>query len=376
MHRVGHPAKSGNRLVLPKYRNIAESLVNGVPVSSIDKKLHIRLMAPLGALRTRAILTGDQEMADNIDKIMSQLVLVKEPPANGGKGRERISPTDRKNINMVIDALLTDSEIESIEPEFVAKLRTVMKERLNQAAARGDFKLSKKLKDLIKSLEKFEKKESELSPEETEKLIQQYKETQKRIQDLKLSLEKDERDLEAGRDEAEMKAEQQFEANLQKYEQDLAVFESGGTFVPSKGLKELYEKEAQAYANEELEEEAFIRKQRMRMEKAEMFEYNKKNERIFAMRYQRLEQSIVARRESIAVFWDQKLNRLRKMKQPEIDNLTRILEGIKRKFRANGVAFPDDDSDDISTGSEPKSDETPSKSKSQSSEADEHDSQP
>ena len=353
-------AKPTNRLVVAKYRNIAESLVNGVSVATVDQKLHIHLMAPLGALRTRAVLTNDHEMVSKVDQIFSQLVLVKERKVQTS-GKERVTAAERKNINMVIDALLTDSEIESIEPAFVGKLRTVMKERLNQAVSRGDFKLSKKLTDQIKNLEQFEKREPELSPEETEKLMEQYKETQRKLLELQDDLAKDERDLEAGRNEAEMKAEAQFEANLKKYEDDLALFESGKTFVPSRGLKELYEKEAKAYADEQVAEEEFIRKQRMKMEKAEMFEYNKKNERLFEMRYKRLEQTIASRRESLAVFWDQKLNRLRKMKQPDIDNLTRILEGIKHKFRQNGIAIPDDDAssndvsyNDTSTDSEHK----------------------
>lgn len=176
----------------PAIQEIVNKIIKTGDISKIDKSLYPDLISPLSKARRRAVMRQDSVQAKRIDLILSRLKTqpapAKKAPIPKKQNNSHEVPKTRKNslsakdkavYNKIIDGLLKNRKIDSIDPSSINKLRIVLKERIGVTTALNDYATARKLNKILEDVIEISKKQELYIPRPTPKpeFIQQLIDT-------------------------------------------------------------------------------------------------------------------------------------------------------------------------------------------------------
>ncbi|OHT03743.1 hypothetical protein TRFO_06581 [Tritrichomonas foetus] len=322
-------------------------------LSDIDSVMHKKLLAPLSALRNQAAIMNDNERKTKIEEIISNLTLfpVKQVLASSDSNNKcysfpikkqnqhiktRVTPEERRDINKVIDAILTDSEIDTIDPSFIPKMIIVLRERNEKALSMGDLRTSRQIMTQIRKLEKMENNVT-LSPTSSKRLIANYTQIITNINQIKSEFNQHENSFIEQRKSAEDKMIETNNAEIIAFEEKKESLENGESFNPSVKLRELYQREKKA---ENYEEKEYFKKEIEKLENEEMFKYIQQVDRLMKIQKERLTKEFQKRKQIFDDHWKAKFEKIKKSFEKKIETEEQQLNIIKKEMENAGIPLP------------------------------------
>lgn len=321
-------------------------------LSSIDSSIHPKLLAPLAAYRNQAIFSKQEQKKCFIEKIISELILI--PPfqknitstaSESSRQHEKkahmtikVTPEERQYINKIIDLLLTDSEIDTIDPDFIPKMLVVLKERKQKAQLNADVTTSRQIQQQMKKLEKMANS-PDFNSQTKQKLIDNYNQILSRIQQLRYEYQDKIRSTLEQKEEAKNKIIEANNNDVIAFEEERESLENGDGFLPSITLRELYRK---VKIVESSEEKMYLQKQIETQENAEMYEYLQRTDHLMKSKKERLKKAFYARKQLFEEQWESKQNKIKTQYDQLIAQERLQLETMKKRLINAGIEPPQD----------------------------------
>lgn len=317
-------------------------------LSSVDSSIHSKLLAPLAAYRNQAVFLKQDQKKQFIESIISELILL--PPSqkkvtknlqdSQPRKREKkvyttikVSPEERQYINKIIDLLLTDSEIDTIDPDFIPKMLIVLRERKQKAQLNADLTTTRQIQQQMKKLEKMANS-TDCSPQAKQKLIDNYNQILSRIHQLKNEYQSKMKTTLEQKEEAKNKIIEANNNDVIAFEEERESLENGDGFLPSNMLRELYRK---VKIVETFEEKQYLQKQIEEQENSEMYEYLQRTDRLMKNKKERLKKSFYARKQIFEEQWESKQNKIKTHFDQLIAQEKVQLETMKKKLLNAGI---------------------------------------
>lgn len=320
-------------------------------ISSVDSSIHSKLLAPLAAYRNQAIFLKQKDKKELIEQIISGLVLLPPPPKKKStKAQEsqqrkperkihktiKVSPEERQYINKIIDLLLTDSEIDTIDPEFIPKMLIVLKERKQKAQLNADLATSRLIQQQMKKLEKMANS-PDCNPQAKQKLIDNYIQIVNRVRQLTNEYQNKIKSTLEQKEEAKNKIIEANNKDVIAFEEERESLENGDGFLPSNTLRELYRK---VKIVETFEEKQYLQKQIEEQENTEMYEYLQRTDRLMKNKKERLKKSFYSRKQIFEEQWESKQNKIKTHYDQLIAQEKLQLETMKKRLINAGIEPP------------------------------------
>lgn len=339
-------------LVSDEAHIIATQLVeNKRDLSSVDSSIHSKLLAPLASYRNQAIFLKQDQKKNYIEKIISELILIPPLPKNKTKKAQdfkprqhekkvyttiKVSPEERQYINKIIDLLLTDSEIDTIDPDFIPKMLIVLKERKQKAQLNADLSTSRLIQQQIKKMEKMANS-ADCNPQAKQKLIDNYNQILNRVRQLRIEYQSKIKSTLEQKEEAKNKIIEANNNDVIAFEEERESLENGDGFLPSITLRELYRK---VKIVETFEEKQYLQKQIEEQENSEMYEYLQRTDRLMKGKKERLKKSFHARKQIFEEQWESKQNKIKTHYDQLIAQEKLQLETMKKRLINAGIEPP------------------------------------
>lgn len=332
---------------------IAKSLIEKkCSIESIDPMIHQMLLIPLSTYRNQAIFLNQQKRKQYIDEIISKLNLTpncanqiknqrkKKTMVNNTHKRPnqnhiKVNCQERKYINSIIDALLTDSEIATIDPTFIPKMLIVLKERKQKATVNKDFKTIKQIQKIISMLEK--KKSEKENNDFSQQLINDFEKIFTKINQINQAYIAQ---IELMNKQKEDSINKLIESNFHEaleYEEEKESLGNGKGFLPSLALRELIRKSKCA---KNVEENRHYQKQIEEMENREMFDYLQRTDKLLKIKKERLQKTFENREKLLEEQWKVKFNKLDIQYRNQMAQERKQLDSIRQKKKRLGIDPP------------------------------------
>ena len=327
---------------------LAQSIIEGkCSLDSVEPSKHKSLLAPLSAFRNQALFLQNEDEMKRIEGIISQLILIpskkkvtSSKPINinlqsNNNCKLKITADERNQMNKIIDSLILDSEIDTINQSFIPKLLSVIKERNSKALSNGDYNTSERLQSQIRKLEKM-KGNNVKPPSNSTQTLELYNRIRDTLKQKYEDYENKKIEMIQQRKHDEIELNEKNKQDIVSFEDEKESLENGDGFTPSQNLSKLYQKLKLAKT---LQERDYIQRRVEKLENTEMLQYIAYTDNLIKEKKEKLIQSFEEEKHHLHEKWNEKLNNLYKqfIKDKYVDELQ--FETVKKRMKNSGIQY-------------------------------------
>lgn len=325
-------------------RDIVQSLMSGMSLARVPEEIHQQLLMPLSAAKNEAIVAGNTTAVKRIQGIMRELRLNPGQRSDSRKSKSAatsamvtsrsLKPEKKDDLELLVDELIDGRQIETVDETLIPQLVPTMKAKKEILIAKGDYRNSQLLENLIQEA-------NSLNYESEYRSIQNSK-----LTNLQLQLMQAKADYEAADNywkEQKASQEAEYEDTLQQLEEQQAqqlqdYDNSYPEILPANYRKlspvvlQLREQEKHLVLTKRYEDAIPFRERADRLEEQELEQQRVKFEKAFMDKRAQLVEAQNNQHLCFERNWQRKWERYEKERNHEISVLKRTIANFEKKI--------------------------------------------